>query len=305
MPPPDYPNVNEPSQSLQSAILRGDVAQTVEAIEAGADVNHECDVIGANKTTPLNLAAGSSRRVNQLALIEVLVGAGADVNGVDTRGVSPLVSAASGQAWDCVVALLVHGAEPRGLESNLIAPVFFPERARRPEFQQVADRLKHVCGSEGLQYHCPPGALAFVVASGPSRARQIQSEVYSATTDAGSLLLDSMSSDQRGHFLYLFPDADKLAAMSAIGVNDWPDGYGPAGLLSGFHALDDELPFSLVACSQKAIELRFESKPTDNAVIVQRLDTIFDKRKRAGDIAPLLHAETRGQNTLLHWVWDG
>lgn len=270
-------------------------------LRAGANANADCQARNTSaRSGPLNQAVRCRR--NGPEMIELLVEFGADVNRADRTGQRPLAAAVDAQQWDHVTALLVLGAEPVGFETSLVAPAAFPDLAKRPHFQGFAARVSGLTGTAGLEYSLP-GAIAFPL-NDRSRLRGVQSQLYDDAIESGYLLIDSETSDHRGHFLYLFPSTDPFAAMALIGINDWPDGPGPVGLINGFRELEQQTPFALIACRPKSIEARFVDEKVSADTARERLNAIFCTAIQSNDPAPVLFAEARGRNVMIHWVWD-
>ena len=78
-------------------------------LQFGADVSIKCTV---NKLSPLHLAA----ETEEPEIIDILVGAGADVNCVDIYGATPLHNAASEGIADVTESLLRNGADVNGVD---------------------------------------------------------------------------------------------------------------------------------------------------------------------------------------------
>ena len=114
-----------PSTPVASAAWRGDIAGVRRLVKEGANINEE-DAVGG---TPLHLAARGGHAIgphscrtedaNRPALIEALIGLGADVNARDRRprvpggasGWTPLIVALHHGQFRTARALIEHGAD--------------------------------------------------------------------------------------------------------------------------------------------------------------------------------------------------
>jgi len=98
-------------QSLLTAVRYGDIAAAELALRAGVDP-HVTETWGWHNSpgsNPMNLAASRGDD----AMVNLLLGHGADVNGLDGSGASPLLSATRSRKLTTVRLLLKLGANPR------------------------------------------------------------------------------------------------------------------------------------------------------------------------------------------------
>jgi hypothetical protein len=93
-----------PQQALRSNVEKRDFSAARLAIAAGADV----DIDSAAGTTPLNFAISRGARAEQL---EFLLSNGANINGGDAQGTTPLMTAAANGNVSAIEYLLAHGAD--------------------------------------------------------------------------------------------------------------------------------------------------------------------------------------------------
>lgn len=114
------------TSELIAAIRGGNLNAMIGALEAGADIE-EADIHG-HSGLPLRTACFSGN----LAIVDELIGRGADINAAGSNGPGmPLQLAVRGKQHEVIALLLRHGAEiPPGLE---IPPEALVSREERGE----------------------------------------------------------------------------------------------------------------------------------------------------------------------------
>lgn len=95
-------------ERLWDASMTGDTAGVAQALRDGADVNALDVRRNPNGRRALNWAAWH----NHVPVIELLLAAGAEIDGVNNTGFSALHHAAEAGSPDAARALIVHGADP-------------------------------------------------------------------------------------------------------------------------------------------------------------------------------------------------
>lgn len=125
---------------LMEAAQQGDLPMVYALLAAGAEIDHQSSI----GLTPLMCAAETSgtRKAGCLAIIKVLLAAGADPNRQAKEdlgyGMTALIKAASGGCLEIVEALLAHGADPN--TKDYIGMTAY-NHAVHHGYQKVADLL--------------------------------------------------------------------------------------------------------------------------------------------------------------------
>jgi hypothetical protein len=116
------------SFALSDAVLARDVARARALIEGGADI-HALDrrpnVAGGNGRRPLNFAALN----NDVAMIELLLDLGADINQANLSGYTPLHHAVEAQSAEAIALLVSRGADITLKNKRGLTPEEFAARA--------------------------------------------------------------------------------------------------------------------------------------------------------------------------------
>jgi len=110
---------SDSDRDLWRAAKSGNATGAEEALEAGADVNAK---FGSNGRNPLMVAVDRGHK----EVVELLIRAGANVDGVSESGLTPVVLASINGHLDVLLALLRAGASPH----------------KSVDFEQRASRLK-------------------------------------------------------------------------------------------------------------------------------------------------------------------
>ena len=121
---------------LSDAVLKGDLATAKALIEKGIDVE-ELDtrpgIAGQNGRRPLNWAALR----NDTAMLELLLGAGADINAKNLSGFTPVHHAVEGNAIDALKLLIAKGADLTLRNGAGLTPLDFAVAANRTAAYEV------------------------------------------------------------------------------------------------------------------------------------------------------------------------
>jgi ankyrin repeat protein len=113
--------VRNDATALIFAVMAGDVQTVGALLDAGARLGDRMKVLGQFLVRPLTLATfeGDS------ALVEYLIGRGANPNDVDDDGISALGWAALGNHADIVQALVARGAKVDQLDKHGMTPLLY------------------------------------------------------------------------------------------------------------------------------------------------------------------------------------
>lgn len=140
-------NINEPEKTIgytpliESLLIHGDKKDRPEIakllIEAGANIE---DRGPKNKRTPLLISLSTGN----VALANLLLEKGADVNVSDVYGISPLHLAAELDNEKIIYLLIKKGASPHALDADGCAPMHYAAMARKdnPEIIKVLASCK-------------------------------------------------------------------------------------------------------------------------------------------------------------------
>ena len=110
--------------ALADAVRARDLELVRTLVEQGANVNGldtRPEVAGRNGRRPLNWAALG----NDTAMIELLLKLGADINGKNVSGFTPLHHAVEAQAVEAITLLLRKGADPTIKNGRNLTPAEF------------------------------------------------------------------------------------------------------------------------------------------------------------------------------------
>jgi hypothetical protein len=121
---------------LSDAVLKGDLAAAKALIDQGIDLE-ELDtrpgIAGQNGRRPLNWAALR----NDTAMLELLLGAGADINSKNLSGFTPVHHAVEGSAIDALQLLIAKGADLTLRNGAGLTPLDFAVAANRTAAYEV------------------------------------------------------------------------------------------------------------------------------------------------------------------------
>lgn len=121
---------------LSDAVLKGDLVSAKALIDKGVDIE-ELDtrpgIAGQNGRRPLNWAALR----NDTAMLELLLGAGADINAKNLSGFTPVHHAVEGNAIDALKLLIAEGADLTLRNGGGLTPLGFAVAANRTAAYEV------------------------------------------------------------------------------------------------------------------------------------------------------------------------
>lgn len=100
-------HAQNPQDQLWDAAISGDVANVTAALDAGADIQALDTRTNRNGRKALNWAAW----YNHVAVIDVLLKRGAEINAVNNTGFAPLHHAAENGSIEAAIALMAAGAD--------------------------------------------------------------------------------------------------------------------------------------------------------------------------------------------------
>jgi len=119
-----------PPAALADAVIARDLAAVRKLAEQGADVDAldtRPDVAGANGRRPLNWAAIQ----NDTKMIELLLELGADIDGQNLSGFTPLHHTVEHEAIEALKLLLARGADTKIENKRGLTPGEFAIEARK------------------------------------------------------------------------------------------------------------------------------------------------------------------------------
>ena len=134
---------------LSDAVLQSDLASARALIEQGIDVDEldtRLEVAGPNGRRPLNWAALQ----NDVAMIELLLDAGADIHGTNRSGFAPIHHAAEANAADAAALLIERGANLQQMTSQGLTPIDVAVAGNAVAVFQVLQTALNIenCGQE-------------------------------------------------------------------------------------------------------------------------------------------------------------
>ncbi len=130
--PPPLPPLPSLDQQLIDAIKRGDLNKVIDLIKAGANINTRDKI---NSWTPLHYAVSG----NHFDIVRHLIIHGADVNAKDDYGRTPLHIAAGKGYLEIVKYLVEHGADINAKDSDGKTPIDY---AKENGHNNVANYLR-------------------------------------------------------------------------------------------------------------------------------------------------------------------
>jgi hypothetical protein len=121
---------------LSDAVVKGDLAAAKALIDNGIDIE-ELDtrpgIAGQNGRRPLNWAALR----NDTAMLELLLGAGADINAKNLSGFTAVHHAVEGSAIDALKLLIAEGADLTLRNGGGLTPLDFAVAANRTAAYEI------------------------------------------------------------------------------------------------------------------------------------------------------------------------
>ncbi len=202
-------------------------------------------------------------------LVRILLEAGADQN-AKYKGQTALELvkerlrdpdyAEQRQQYREIAALLGEASveSSRSADPELREVEKFPENARRPAHLQLRERLVERCGPgrpwAPLPDHGLPAAevVAFTLA-GCKRQKTVEDLQEEARAAACHLVLAEPWAPGEDAALVLFPTANKLAVVAAVGTEGANYGVQTPNVIAWLERLDGESPFHLVFCDHESV----------------------------------------------------